>query len=90
MVSLSWSDTFSAGTTYQIEQQATAGTWTALDSVPGMTGSGSPLTWTHNMNVTSTLRVAANRTGYQVPLDTRDGSRSAPIRINESCASISY
>jgi hypothetical protein len=81
MVSLSWSDTFSAGTTYQIQQQATADTWTVLDSIPGMTGSGSPLTWTHNMNVTSTLRVAADRTGYQVPLDTPSGSTSVQITV---------
>jgi len=81
VVALTWSDTFSPSTNYAIEQQAPGGTWTLIDSVPGTTGTGSPLSWTHAANVTTTLRVAAQKAGYEVPLQTPSGNTSLQVTV---------
>jgi hypothetical protein len=76
---LAWSDTFPAGTSYLIEQQASDGSWSSLDAVPGTTGTGAALTWTRTINSAATLRVAVPETGYSVPLDTPSGSNSVMV-----------
>jgi hypothetical protein len=76
---LAWSDTFPAGTSYSIEQQAADGSWSSLDAVPGTTGTGAALTWTRTINSAATLRVAVPETGYSVPLDTPTGSTSVIV-----------
>ena len=60
---LAWSDTFPAGTSYLIEQQASDGSWSSLDAVPGTTGKGAALTWARTINSATTLRVAVPETG---------------------------
>lgn len=81
IVALSWSDTFPAGTSYNIEQQGNDGSWTTIDSIPGSGGSGAALSWTHAASATTTFRVAAQRIGYEVPLDTSSGKSSVQITI---------
>jgi hypothetical protein len=76
---LAWSDTFPAGTSYSIEQQASDGSWSSLDAVPGTTGTGAALTWTRTINSAATLRVAVPETGYSVPLNTPSGSTSVMV-----------
>jgi len=85
---LSWSDTFAAGTAYAIEQQAGDGSWQAIDSVPGTSGTGGALQWTHTTNASVTLRVAVQRTGYEVPLDTTSGATSVAIAVPSATPSI--
>jgi hypothetical protein len=76
---LNWSDTFPAATSYSIQQQASDGSWSSLDAVPGTTGKGAPLTWTRTINAAATLRVAVLETGYSVPLDTQSGNTSLTV-----------
>jgi len=88
MATLSWSDTFQAGTSYTIEQQAQDGSWGSIDAVPGTSGSGSSLTWSRTVNVTTTLRVSVKRTGYEVPLDSAGGSPSVQVVVPASTPTI--
>ena len=76
---LAWSDTFPVGTSYSIEQQASDGSWSSLDAVPGTTGTGAALSWTRTINSAATLRVSVPETGYSVPLDTPSGSNSVMV-----------
>ena len=76
---LAWSDTFPVGTSYSIEQQASDGSWSSLDAVPGTTGKGAALTWARTINSATTLRVAVPETGYSVPLDTPSGNNSVMV-----------
>jgi Bacterial Ig domain len=76
---LAWSDTFPAGTSYSIEQQASDGSWSSLDAVPGTTGTGAALSWTRTINSAATLRVSVPETGYSVPLDTPSGNTSVMV-----------
>ena len=76
---LAWSDTFPAGTSYSIEQQADDGSWSSIDAVPGTTGSGAALTWTRTINSAASLRVVVPETSYSVPLDTPSGNTSVMV-----------
>jgi hypothetical protein len=76
---LSWSDTFPAGTSYSIQQQASDGSWSSLDAVPGTTGKGAALTWIRTINTSATLRVSVPETGYSVVLYTPSGSTSVTV-----------
>jgi hypothetical protein len=73
---LAWSDTFPAGTSYSVEQQAGDGSWSSIDAVTGTTGKGEAVTWTRTINSAATLRVLVPENGYSVPLDTASGSTS--------------
>ena len=88
LATVSWADTFPAGTSYDIEQQGADGSWTLIDAVPGSSGSGSPLSWARTTNVTATLRVAAQRTDYEVPLQTPSGNSSVPITVPTAAPTI--
>jgi hypothetical protein len=88
MATVSWSDIFQAGTSYTIEQQAQDGSWGSIDAVPGNSGSGSSLTWSRTVNVTTTLRVAVKRTDYEVPLDSAGGSPSVQVVVPASTPTI--
>jgi hypothetical protein len=76
---LSWSDTFPAGTSYSIQQQASDGSWSSLDAVPGTTGKGAALTWIRTINTSATLRVSVPETGYSVVLYTPSGNMSVMV-----------
>lgn len=76
---LSWADTFPAGTSYSIQQQAADGSWSSIDAVPGTTGTGSTLDWTRAINASTTLRVIVPETGYSVPLQTPGGQTSVVV-----------
>ncbi len=84
VTTLQWTDSFPAGTAYGIEQASSSGTWSAIDSVPGTTGSGATLVWTRTTNATTTLRVAAQKTGYEVPINTPSGNNSVQITVPAS------
>ena len=84
VTTLQWTDSFPAGTAYGIEQASSSGTWSSIDSVPGTTGSGATLVWTRTTNATTTLRVAAQKTGYEVPLNTPSGNNSVQITVPAS------
>lgn len=77
-VTLSWSDTFPAGTGYQVQQQV-SGNWTTLATVTGMSGTGQPLSWTGTISASTTLRVVALSSGTPVPLQTSSGSTSVQV-----------
>ncbi len=81
LITLQWSDTFPAGTAYAIEQQSSGGSWSSIDSVPGPNGSGATLAWTRTTNTSLTLRVAAQKVGYEVPLDTASGNTSVAVTL---------
>jgi len=88
VATLTWSDTFPQGTHYAILQMDDADIWTQVDSIPGTTGSGATLTWTRTTNVTTTYRVAAEKTGYEVPLDTKSGATSVQVAVPTTAPSI--
>jgi len=79
MMTLAWSDAFAAGTSFQIEQQQSDGSWSKIDSVPGPGGSATALTWTRAVNATSTLRIEAVLGGYNVPLQTAGGQQNVVV-----------
>lgn len=76
---LAWSDTFPAGTSYSIQQEATSGSWSNVDAVPGTTGTGGNLTWAHTVNTSTVLRVVVPESGYVVPLQTPSGNTSLTV-----------
>lgn len=78
---LTWIDSFPTATAYLIQQQSPGGSWTTIDSVPGQNGSGRSLTWSTTVNVTTTLRVEAQLTGYAVPLGTPSGNTSVAVTV---------
>jgi hypothetical protein len=82
-VTLSWYDTFPDASSYQIEQQNSAGTWSVIDGVwpTGRSQRLLPLSlqWTAPVSAATTFRVSAVMSGYTVPLKTFD--RQAAIQI---------
>ena len=88
LATLTWSDTFPAGTHYAIEQMSATDTWTQVDSVPGLAGAGASVSWTHTTNVNSTFRVAATLTGSAMPLQTAGGATSVQITVPATAPSI--
>lgn len=86
---LTWADTFPAGTSYSIQQQAADGSWSSIDAVPGTTGTGSALTWKHTINTPTTLRVIVPETGYSVPLDTPSNKTSVVVTPPTAAPTIS-
>jgi hypothetical protein len=70
MATLSWKDAFPTTSGFQIQRQASNGSWTTLETLPGATGTGQTLTWTGAVTTPTTLRVEAVLSGYTVPLQT--------------------
>ena len=90
IATLKWSDTFPAGTPYAVEQKDASGVWSTIDSVPGTGGAGASLSWARTTNVSTTLRVAAQKTGYEVPLDTPAGSTDIAITVPTTLPTIQF
>jgi hypothetical protein len=76
---MSWTDTFSRATRYEIEQENADGTWSIIDGVWAAQGSDFPLYWTGSVSAAQTFRVEAVMSGYTVPLQTLDGQASIAI-----------
>lgn len=80
-VTLSWTDTFTDSTTYQVELLGTSDTWSTVATVSGQQGSGKLLNYTSGISGTSTYRVEALLNGYSVPLDTMSGQQSVQVIV---------
>jgi len=77
---LSWTDTVTTASAYQIEEEA-GGTWSVVASVPGQQGSQKALTWSGTLAATATLRVEALVPGSSVVLQTGSGQQSVQVVV---------
>jgi hypothetical protein len=88
VATLTWSDTFPAGTHYAIEQLGTADSWAQVDSLPGLGGGGASLSWSRTTNVNTTFRVTAMQGGAAVPLDTPGRATSVQVIVPATAPTI--
>ena len=82
-VTLQWYLSFYTTSRYQIEQQDGSGAWVVIDGLWGSQPilSRNPASWTGVLSGTTTFRVEAVRSGYNVPLKTRGLSPSTSITV---------
>jgi hypothetical protein len=76
MLTLTWSDAWSAGTGFQIEQQQADGTWSKIDAVPG---GDRYISWNRSVTTAAKFRVAAVEGGYNTPLVTVGGQKEIDV-----------
>jgi hypothetical protein len=77
---ISWRDTFPAGSVYRIEAQSGGGAFTVRATVTGSGGTGTTLSWTSDLTEPLTLRVFAVREGRtDLLLKTSQGTTTVGV-----------
>lgn len=67
-VQLQWKDTFPAGASYRIEQQAADGTFEQKDILAGLGGANALMTWSQPYTGQATYRIMALNVSREIPL----------------------
>jgi len=78
---LDWLDTFPSGASYRVQSQAGDGSWTTLETLSGIGGSGAAMRWQRGLTVTTTYRVLAVLPGRDVALRTPQGQQTVTVVI---------
>ena len=87
-VLLKWSDSFPAGTNYRIETQNADGSFSLVESVSGVGGSGTAMQWQRAVTVSGIYRVVAVLTASTVMIATPQGQSSVSVSVPPSPPSI--
>nr|WP_316641941.1 Ig-like domain-containing protein [uncultured Roseateles sp.] len=82
---LRWKDMFSSETGYQVERQDN-GSWTPVETVPAVAGSGSTVTWATTLTQPVPLRVSAVLPGRQLQL--RTPSLATEVQLGSNVAAL--
>lgn len=79
MVSLQWSDSFAADTTYRIESQNPDGTFSLIETVSGVGGASAPMQWQRAVTVATIYRVIAVLPSRTVAIATPQGQSTVSV-----------
>ncbi|MCX7241265.1 MAG: Ig-like domain-containing protein [Burkholderiales bacterium] len=83
-VLLQWSDSFPAGTSYRIEAQNADGSFSLVETVSGVGGSGTAMQWQRAVTVSSVYRVVAVLPASSVTISTAQGQSSVSVSVPPS------
>lgn len=72
-ITLQWFDSFPSGTSYRIESQNSDGSFTLVESVPGVGGAGTAMQWQRAFSVPTVYRVVAVLPTSTVAIATPQG-----------------
>ena len=78
-VILTWSDSFPAGTSYRIEVQNADGSYSLVETIPGVGGSGTAMQWQRAATVTGIYRVVAVLPASSIIISTPQGQSSVSV-----------
>ncbi len=81
MVTLQWSDSFAAGTTYRIESQNSDGTFSLVEAVSGVGGASAAMQWQRAVTVATVYRVMAVLPSRTVAIATPQGQSTVSVAV---------
>ena len=83
-VLLQWADSFPAGTSYRIEAQNADGSFSLVETVSGVGGSGTSMQWQRAVTVSGVYRVVAVLPASSVTISTSQGQSSVSVSVPPS------
>jgi Bacterial Ig domain len=88
MVQLSWADTYPSGSRYRVEAQKPDGSFTAVETLSGLGGTGSMMQWQRAITVAMVYRVQAVLPDRTVVISTPQGQGSVVVAGPEGAPQI--
>lgn len=79
LVTLSWSDSYPLGTQYRVESRNADGSYSPLETIKGLGGTGSQVQWQRAVTGATVYRVLALLPDRQVVLSTAQGQESVSV-----------
>ena len=81
LVTLSWTDSYPLGTQYRVESLNADGSYSPLETIKGLGGTGSVVQWQRAVTVATVYRVLALLPDRQAVLSTAQGQESVSVEV---------
>ena len=81
LVTLSWTDSYPLGTQYRVESLNADGSYSPLETIKGLGGTGSLVQWQRAVTVATVYRVLALLPDRQAVLSTAQGQESVSVEV---------